>query len=180
MSGSSSTSSTDGDNGSGRGAPALLEVGRVARAHGLRGDVVIAPITNRSERFEAGAVLHAGDRTLDIVRSRPQGDQFVVHFEGVDDRNAAEALRGTLLCAEPLGAGPDGELWVHELIGCEVVETDGTVRGRVGAVQENPAHDLLVLDDGALVPMVFVVDHDVLARRIVIDPPAGLFDINAP
>ena len=74
--------------------------------------------------------------------------------------------------AEPLD-DPD-ELWVHELVGEAVVETDGTARGRCVAVVENPAADLLELDSGALVPVVFVVDH--ADGRIVIDPPAGLFD----
>jgi 16S rRNA processing protein RimM len=179
VSASSSTSSTDDGGPDERGSATLLEVGRITRAHGLRGDVVIAPITNRAERFQAGAQLHAGDRVVEITKSRAQGDQFVVHLAGVDDRNAAEALRGTLLRAEALGDAPDGELWVHELIGCDVVEADGTPRGRIEAVQDNPAHDLLVLDTGALVPMVFVVDHDVLARRVVIDTPEGLFDVNA-
>lgn len=177
MSASSSTSSTDGGDVDDRGA-ALLEVGRITRAHGLRGDVVIAPISNRPERFEPGARLHAGDRVVEITRARPQGEHFVVHLAGIEDRTAAEALRGSVLRGEPIGDGPVGELWVHELIGCAVVEVDGTARGRVDAVQDNPAHDLLVLDSGALVPVVFVVDHDVVERRVVIDPPDGLFDID--
>ena len=69
---------------------------------------------------------------------------------------------------------PD-ELWVHELIGAAVVEADGTPRGTCVAVVENPAADLLELDSGALVPVVFVVDQT--PERIVIDPPPGLFEL---
>ena len=66
------------------------------------------------------------------------------------------------------------ELWVHDLVGCEVVEADGTPRGRVVELQANPAADLLVLAGGALVPLTFVVD--VAAGRVLVDAPAGLFD----
>ena len=74
--------------------------------------------------------------------------------------------------AEPLVE--EGILWVHELVGSAVREVGGTERGMVVAVQANPAHDLLVLDDGALVPIVFVVS---CAEGVtVIDPPEGLFE----
>ena len=69
---------------------------------------------------------------------------------------------------------PDDVLWVHDLVGAHVVEADGTERGTVTAVEANPASDLLVLDTGGLVPLRFVVFHE--AGRVVIDPPAGLFD----
>ena len=152
-----------------------LEVGRVAKAHGLRGEVVVAPITNHHERFAVGAVLRAGDRELRIVTSRPFQDRFLVRFAGIDDRNGSEALRGLVLTAEPLGAPPTGELWVHELIGSEARHRDGRDLGRVVAVEANPAHDLLVLEGGALVPMVFVVEAE--PGLIVVDPPAGLLEL---
>jgi len=69
---------------------------------------------------------------------------------------------------------PD-ELWVHQLVGREVLEVDGTVRGRVVALEVNPASDLLVLDSGALVPLGFVVDT--AAEQVVVDAPEGLFDL---
>ncbi len=96
-----------------------------------------------------------------------------MRFVGVDDRADAEAVAGETLWAAPIE--DPAELWVHELVGSEVAEIDGTVRGRVVAVLENPAHDLLELDSGALVPVVFV--RSCAAGRTVIDPPAGLFDL---
>ncbi len=96
----------------------------------------------------------------------------MVAFAGVDDRNAAEGLRGLVLRAEPLEE--EGALWVHELIGAEVVGVDGRSHGLVEAVEANPASDLLVLSGERLVPLVFVVDHQ--PGRVVIDPPAGLLD----
>lgn len=150
-----------------------LEVGRITKAHGLRGEVIVVLGTDRAERVEPGAVLHAGERQLVVVGSRRHQNGWIVQFDGIAGREAAEALRGLVLSAEPLD-DPD-VLWVHELIGCTVVDTDGTERGVVESVQANPASDLLVLDTGALVPLVFVTDRS--TRRVTIDPPEGLFDL---
>lgn len=155
--------------------PVRLEVGRIGRAHGLRGEVSVTPITNRSERFSEGSTLFVGERALVIATARPHQDRWLVHFVGVDDRNAADALRGSMLTGEPIGDAPEGEMWVHELIGAVVRDRSGATLGHVAAVEANPAHDLLVLDGGALVPMVFVVSSD--DGVVVIDPPEGLFDL---
>lgn len=151
----------------------LLEVGRIAKAHGLRGEVNVLLTTERLERLARGSVLHTSRRALEVVSSRPHQGGHLVTFAGVADRDAAAALRGLVLRAEPLD-DPD-ELWVHELVGREVVELDGTPRGRVIALEVNPASDLLVLDSGALVPLTFVVDTG--AAQLVVDAPEGLFDL---
>jgi 16S rRNA processing protein RimM len=153
----------------------LLEVGRLGRAHGIRGDLVVILTSDRRERVAVGSQLLAGDQWLTVERSRPQADRWVVHFSGIDDRDAAEALSGRTLHAEPLV--DDGSLWVHEMIGANVVEVGGTERGRCRAVIANPASDLLELESGALVPAVFVVS--LADGVIVIDPPEGLFDLGA-
>jgi 16S rRNA processing protein RimM len=153
----------------------LLEVGRIGRPHGVRGEVVVTLVTDRTERVSPGVVLDAGGRDLRIETSRRHQDKWLVAFEGVHDRDAAAALGGTVLRAEALPAGAD-ELWVHELVGAEVTEVNGRRRGRVVEVQANPASDLLVLDDGALVPVTFVVAHEPGAS-VTIDPPDGLFDL---
>ena len=153
-----------------------LELGRVGRPHGVRGEVVVTLHTERPERTTPGAVLRAGDRTLVVVSARPHQGRWLVRFEGITDRNAAEELRGATLVGEPLDDPGEGRIWVHELVDDEVRDVHGNTVGRVTAVQANPAHDILVLDDGVLVPMVFVVD-----RRpgvLVIDPPDGLLDVN--
>jgi 16S rRNA processing protein RimM len=153
-------------------------VGRIGRAHGLQGEVAVRFSSNRPERAAPGAVLYVGERELVIATSRPHQERILVRFEGVDDRTAAEALQGLELTAEPLGDEvelADDELWVHEVVGAEVHDRSGAVVGRVVAVEANPAHDLLVLDGGALVPMVFVVEQR--DGVVVIDPPEGLFDL---
>ena len=146
--------------------PVLLEVGRVGRAHGLRGDVHIVAVSNLEGRFAPGARLLVGDRALVVESARAAGTGWVVHFAGVNDRDAAEALRQKSVRAEAIAEAPEGELFVHDLIGSEVRDRAGTRIGTVDAVQANPAHELLVLDSGALVPVVFVVDL-----------PEGLLDL---
>ena len=151
----------------------MLEVGRVTKAHGVRGEVVVALVTDRLERVSVGSVLYADGRSLRVLASRPHQKHFIVSFDGVDTREAADALHGAVLSAEPLE--DDDELWVHDLIGSAVVNTEGDRLGVVESVQANPASDLLVLDTGALIPVVFVVSHD--AGAVLVDLPEGLLDL---
>lgn len=163
-----------------------LEVGRIVKAHGIRGEVVVEAVSNRPERFAPGALLYAGERVMAVRRASPQGGpdpagrisraRWIVSFEGIDDRNEAERLRDTVLTGEPLDHDDDDadELWAHELVGSELLDPAGRVLGRVAAVEANPASDLLVLESGHLVPMVFIVEA--AAGRVVVDPPAGLLD----
>ena len=151
----------------------LLEVGRIGRAHGVRGDVLVHLTTDRVERLTAGSRLKAGERWLTVTAASRANDRWRVHFEGVDDRSAAEALARVVLAAEPID-DPD-TLWVPPLIGAEVVEVAGMSRGRCVAVIDNPAADLLELESGALVPVSFVVSF--ADGIITIDPPDGLFEL---
>lgn len=151
-----------------------LDVGSIGKAHGLRGDVQVRLTTDRTERLDPGSELHTDDRTLVVGSSRPHQNGWLVRFEGVDDRDAAEALRGVVLRADPI-EDPD-TLWIHELIGARIVEADGTDRGVVETVQANPASDLLVLESGALVPLTFVTDF--ADGVVTVEAPAGLFDLD--
>jgi 16S rRNA processing protein RimM len=156
----------------------LLEVGRIGRPHGIKGDVFLDLVTDHTERAQVGSRLWARDRWWTIAQSSPANQRWRVHLEGVDDRTAAESITGMVVSAEPI-EDPDA-LWVHELIGAGVVEVDGTDRGRCVSVIENPASDLLELESGALVPVTFVtvVEHTAAGVLITIDPPDGLFELN--
>ena len=118
-------------------------------------------------------MLQTRQGPLTVGSSRPHQRDWIVAFDGIPDRNTAETLRGLVLLAEPL-EDPDA-LWVHELVGARVVTPDGAERGRVAAVEANPASDLLVLDSGALVPLTFVVER--APGVVTVDPPEGLFDL---
>ena len=155
---------------------ALREVGRIGRAHGVQGELYVTLITDRVARLAPGARLLAGAQWLTVAESRQQQQRWLVRFVGVVDRTAAEKLTNAVLQAEPIDVdGDDDALWVHELIGSRVVDQQGVGRGTCVAVIDNPAHDILELDSGALIPVIFIVScRDGVA---IIDPPDGLFDL---
>ena len=154
---------------------ALREVGRIGRAHGVTGELYVSLITDRVERLAPGARVLSGSQWLTVVESRQQQQRWLVRFDGVVDRTSAEKLTNSVLLAEPLTEDDDDALWVHELIGSRVVDKQGVERGTCIAVIDNPAHDIVELDTGALIPVIFVVScRDGVA---VVDPPEGLFDL---
>lgn len=166
--------------------PAHRVVGRVGRAHGLRGEVSVDVRTDSpQERFAPGAALAAsGGRTLVVDTARDHSGRLLVRFVGVADRTAAETLRGTLLTVDvadlPQHDDPD-EFHDHELEGLAAVDTAGTPLGTVREVLHLPASDVLVLDTDRgemLVPFVsaIVPEVDVPGGRVVLDPPDGLLD----
>ncbi len=152
----------------------LLEVGRILRAHGVQGEVVVRFTSDRQERRDAGAVVlgPGGPLTVERARHSPGGD-WVVKYVEVPDRSTAEKMHGFILHAESLD-DPD-ELWVHELVGSVVVDQDRCERGTISEVHEGSASDLLVLDTGHLVPVTFVVGKE--PGRILVEVPDGLFDL---
>ena len=159
----------------------LLEGGRFGRPHGVRGQIYVKLTTDRNERVARGARLWAGS-WFEVASSAPMfstgPDRWVVSLVGVDDRNVCERLVNRVIWAEPID-DPDA-VWVHEAIGAEVVGVDGEHHGRCVAVVANPGNDLLELESGALVPVIFVVSvrpNDAGGYTALIDPPAGLFDV---
>jgi len=152
----------------------MLEVGRITRPHGVRGDVNVVLTSNRTERVAKGAVLHTADGRLTVRSSRPHKSGYIVTFAECSDRDKAEALRDTVLLGEPID-DPD-ELWIHDLIGAVVVDEGGVERGRVTQVLDNPASDILELDTGHLVPVRFVTSVDP-GSRVDVDVPNGLFSL---
>ncbi len=153
----------------------MLQVGRIVKPHGLRGDVIVSLTTNRDERVAPGSILSDGaGREYRVVRSSAHQGRFIVTFDSVAGIDAADGLRGTELFAPPLD-DPD-QLWVHELIGSEVEDAAGRPLGTVVGVEANPASDLLVLTGGVLIPLRFVVGTDP-GVRVTVDIPDGLLEL---
>jgi 16S rRNA processing protein RimM len=189
----------------------LLVVGHIGKPHGIRGEVLVTVRTDEPEdRFFAGAVF-----TTEVPRDRrvstgpapvtlPGAVEYkvpaellleslrwhqgrvIAQFEGVPDRNTADALRGVLLQVDSSTvASPDDpdEFNDHELLGLSVVSTDGTVLGTVDRIDHAPSSDLIVLNkaDGgtALIPFVtaMVPTVDLAGGRVVVDLPEGLLDL---
>jgi 16S rRNA processing protein RimM len=140
--------------------------------------VVVQLWTDQTQRLDAGTELASVRGTLRVVSSKPFGpdDRYIVQFEGVFDRSAADSLRGVELEAEPLDDVAD-VLWVHELVGATVRDAAGAALGTIRSVEANPASDLLVLESGGLIPVRFVTAHDAVAHTVDVDIPEGLLDL---
>jgi 16S rRNA processing protein RimM len=168
----------------------MVLVGRIGRPHGLKGHVVVNPETDfAEERFVEGATLWTrsdhGDELLVITSARLQGARPIVAFEGFDRIEDVERLAGLELrvseeLLRPLAAGM---YYRHQLIGC-VVETAGGERiGEVARVEGGVAGSLLAIDGDhgeILIPLAVDIctTVDVEARRITIEPPDGLLELN--
>ncbi len=183
-----------------------IAVGQVVRAHGIRGEVLVAVRTDEpGVRFAPGSVLPTEPPErgpLTVAAARWHSGRLIVAFEGVGDRTAAEGLRGTLLIldsAQITSLSDPDEFYDHELIGLGVVTAVGDPVGVVADVLHHGQDLLVVRREGApgqvapgqvapgsrgreaaeaLVPFVsaIVTDVDVAAGRLVIDPPPGLLD----
>lgn len=179
----------------GRADPGHLAVGHVVRAHGILGEIFVSTMTDHPEgSFAPGVVLRPGDAAglapdpdlppLRVAAVRPFKDGVLVTFGGVETRSQAEAFRGRYLfrpTAELERPAP-GEFWHHELRGLEVVTAGGDRVGVVRDVVEVAGSDLLAVDGLGrehLIPFrkEFIVEVDLDAGRIVVDPPEGLLDL---
>ena len=164
-------------------APERLLAAEVGKPHGLRGHVFVVRISDDPARFQPGARLltQTGDEVT-IAEAKQHGDRFLIAFSGYETREAAETLRGPLYVdgASARSLAED-EYWEHDVVGCLACTRAGVELGTVARVIPGPAQDLLALDTPAgerLVPLVkeIVVEIDTGRRRVVLDPPDGLFD----
>ncbi|TDD67990.1 ribosome maturation factor RimM [Jiangella aurantiaca] len=167
----------------------IVTVGRIGRAHGIRGEVNVEVRTDTpDERFADGAVLAtdpARRGPLTVLGSRWHSGRLLVAFDGVTDRTAAEGLRGILLLAEipdDATTGDPDEFFDHQLVGLTVVGVDGDELGVVREIIHAPSQDILSVErtggGEALVPFVteIVPEVDVAGSRLIVDPPPGLFE----
>jgi 16S rRNA processing protein RimM len=176
-------------------APSHLVVGHIAKAHGTRGELFIAPLTDSPDAvFARGQELLLGDDdgvladdapSLVVETVRPFKRGYLVAFEGVQGREGAESLarRYLLLPAAALPEPEEGEVFYHELLGMRVETVAGEFAGTVREVFETEPHHLLEVVDGdghrRLIPFAarIVQSIDRPGRRLVIDPPEGLLDL---
>ena len=162
-----------------------LVVGRIGRAHGVLGEATIDVQTDDPDlRFKVGSKLTLDSgQELTIKSSRWHNQILLLGFEGVNDRNQIEALRDQLISSDvDLGSLAPGEYHFQQLIGCEVFKQNGELIGTVDEIVKLPGQDLLsVSKAGAqvLIPMVkqIIIEIDVLAKKIVVNPPEGLLDV---
>lgn len=168
------------------GDDAAVLIGRVVKAHGIRGELVVHPLSDVPGRFDVGTEVVVGDTPRVIAGSRPHQGRLLLAFEDVGDRNAAERLRGATILGATVDLEDTDAYFAHELVGMAVRHVDGRELGAVSALIELPeaaGYDLLeVARDGdtwllpAAEEFVEVVEQDDGALVLVVDPPDGLLD----
>ena len=174
--------------------PEIMIVGRLRRAHGIRGELDVEPLTDAPAAvFAAGRSILVGTtqgdpdpagRALTVRRARPQGDgSILVAFDGINDRSEAERWRGRYLLAPASELQPpaEGEVYVHELPGMKVLLPGGEPLGVVSEVIELPqglALEVRRESESVVLPFheEFIESVDRAARTIVATPPEGLFE----
>jgi 16S rRNA processing protein RimM len=165
-------------------------IGKISEAHGLKGEVKIFSFAGQPENFEGYRqvflVSPAGklSPSYAVKKSRVKGKFAILLLASVNDRNGAEALSGmgVLIRKEDLPQPGKDEFYLYQMEGLPVITTDGRRLGIVTSISSNGVQDLLVvkdIDDEYLIPILdsIVVHHD--AEKIVVDPPAGLLEINS-
>jgi 16S rRNA processing protein RimM len=167
----------------------MVLVGTIAGAHGIKGEVRLRSfVAEPSAIASYGPFVTATGEAIEIVRLKPQKGGFIASLKGVTDRNRAEALKGRELFA-PRGRLPEvkaGEVYVHDLIGLTVRLKDESVLGKVVAVPNYGAGDLLEVEivnrpETVLIPFAdgYVPKVDVAHGVIVADLPEGYLDEDA-
>ena len=159
-------------------------MGRITRAHGVRGEVSVLVLTEVEGRFESGSRLALEDgRGLTVKSSRPDRGRLLVTFREIPDRTAAEPFGGSYLFVEAtdVPAPPEDAFWPHDLEGCEVVTESGRSLGELTEIVHGEANDVWVATAGGeetLVPALkdVVVSVDVAAKRVVVREVPGLID----
>ena len=163
------------------------KVGYVRRAHGISGDVLVRPLTDApEERYVVGATFETDEdpvRSLTIQQIRSHNDGLLITFDGIEGRRSAEALRGVsfTIADDERRTLAAGEYWAEELEGLEVVDVSGIPLGTVLGVAFGAAQDRIVVGtpggDQVEVPFVasIVPEVRIADRRVVMDPPDGLF-----
>ena len=156
-----------------------LAIGRVLRAHGIRGRLLVKPYNAESTALQGVKQLWIEGRQVEVARAESVNLGWLVAVKGIDDRDAADALRGKEVEVErdELPKLPEDEIYAIDLIGFEVVDAKGTPKGIVEDLEEAGPQDLLRLKGGVLVPLGLVKEVMSEARRIVVDAPEGLFEL---
>jgi 16S rRNA processing protein RimM len=159
----------------------FVAVGWVRGARGLRGELKVDPLTDFHERFAPGAAVWAGAVTYIVRRCRPHRDTLLLELEGIETREAAEALGNLLLeiPEESLARLPEGQYFRFQILGMEVYDQQEHALGRIDEIIETGANDVYVVRDAAgelLIPAIdsVVKEIDVTTRRMTVELVEGL------
>ena len=163
----------------------LTCIGKVAQAHGVKGELKVAPLTDTPAYYEdsQSVILETsqGLREFEVRGMRSAGKYWVMTLEGLDDRGTAEGYSGALVLLQDTQLRPlePDEYFQHQLMGCEVETVAGKALGKVCGIMETGANDVLVVgEESLMVPMLasVVIEVDVDRRLIRIEPMPGLLE----
>jgi 16S rRNA processing protein RimM len=164
-----------------RGTPGFVAVGRVGAPWGIHGDLKVQPLTDFPERFRPGAVLWLRGHRYEVLRSRRSRGLFYLGLSGVESRDAAQKLGGSLLEVPDteLTPLPEGQYYQFQVIGLEVCTPDGERLGRVADILSTPSNDVYIVRGGPkelLIPAIedVVIEVDLEGGRLVVEPPEEL------
>jgi 16S rRNA processing protein RimM len=164
--------------------PDRIAVGRINATWGLRGHVKVTPFTSNPTRFTVGAMLYVNGEARRVMDVNTSQGYPIVQFDGYTDANAAATLRDTLIEIDEaaLPALPEGEYYLHDLVGLEVVTREGEPIGTLVEVLTTGANDVYVVrrpsKANALIPAIpdVILSVDLAAKRMTIEAMPGLLD----
>ncbi len=169
--------------------PPLFAVGRVARAHGVRGKVLVAPFNTASAGLEHAKALWLGPRgnpaegkSFAVTHAERVNLGYIFTLRGVDSRDASEALRGREVSIDrsELPGLDEGEVWAADLVGCQAFDAAGVLHGEVVGLERAGPNELLqlklVAGQTVLFPLSLVTEADPEGKRVVLTIPDGLFE----
>ena len=158
--------------------PAFLVLGKLRRPHGVMGEITLDLYSNLPELLVVDKVVYIGEnhQTYTLKAKRMKGEFFLLKLEGVDDRSSASELTNALLYTptDQLPKLPDGDYYIHQLIGIDVFDSDEQYLGILAQILETGANDVYLVKDQqgkeVLIPAVedFVIDVDLDARKMIV------------
>jgi 16S rRNA processing protein RimM len=167
-----------------QGEPVFLAIGHLRRSHGITGEIILSVLTDFPERFNVGKVIYWGDEHLPLkIRAlRPIHNNYLIAFENYHTPEAAQQLRNTAVYvrSDEIPDLPDGEFYLHKLLGVEVYNVKGDKLGQVEEIIETGANDvyLVRMVDGQelLLPAIdsVIKSIDLPLNRMIVIPPEWL------
>ena len=162
-----------------------VAIGKLASAHGIKGDLKLVTLTDFPERFktdnEIKVKIHNAQKNFEIfkiTKSVPVGPNFTIHLQGIEDRNKAEELSGSIvfISEDEVMELEDGSNYIFDLVGMEVFTESGDKIGSITDVLQGGANDVYVIDDKIFVPAIndCILEVDTENKKMIIFPMPGL------
>jgi len=171
--------SKDEEATSGSSEPEFLVVGKIVRPHGVRGEVGMKLMTDHPEHLLKVKTLYVGTehRSYDVTRIRRHQSGMIIHFDGFQDRDAAEVLREQFVHVHVDDAIPleEGEYYLFQIEGIEVVSEDGESLGRLSGLLETGANDVYIITTPEGNELLLPAIPDVIKH---VDVPGGVMTVH--